>query len=185
MSEFIQSPATRGIAWGALQQAQFHHHLQQVCISTPAVGSLTPWNHPLKKTHVFWEEVEDRKFIGNKLIKALKWLLCQMMFLKCLMNHNQIYVINRRWLQIHGNKINIVACSLTFSPHEPVRPPKLSSAEPSVNLKRRSSKKNWVQFLKETVLVVLVCLSYYWTKARAWCQQHRTEAVEETQIFEP
>lgn len=45
MSEFIQSHVTRGIVWGALQQAQFHHSLQKVCISTPSVGSLAPQNH--------------------------------------------------------------------------------------------------------------------------------------------
>ena len=128
---------------------------------------------------------EDREFTGNKLVKkALKWLLCQMMFLKCLMNHNQIYVINRRWIQIYGDQMNIVACSHIILCYEPVRPPKLSSAEPSLNLNRRFSKENWVLVLKEIVLVALVCLSYYWTKALAWCQQHRTETVEETHIFE-
>lgn len=112
------------------------------------------------------------KLTGNKLIKeALKWLLCQMIFLKCPTNHSQIYVINRRWLQIYGPQISIVACSHVILPHEPVGAPKLSSAEPSLNLNRRSSKENQVHALKEIVLVVLVCLSYYWTKALAWCQQ--------------
>lgn len=105
-------------------------------------------------------------------------------FLKFLMNHNQIYVINRRWIQMYGDQMNIVACSHNIFCYEPVRPPKLSSAEPSLNLNRRSSKENWVHALKEIVLVALVCLSYCWTEAVARCQQHRTETIEETQIFE-
>lgn len=45
VSELIQSHVTRGIVWGALQQARFHHNLQNVFISTPSIGSLAPWNH--------------------------------------------------------------------------------------------------------------------------------------------
>lgn len=139
--------------------------------NTLPAGSLALWNH-LGPTQDFWEKVEeDRKLIGNKLVKkALKWLLCHMMFLKCLMNHNQIYMIKRRWTQIYGDQMNTVACSHIILCYEPVRPPKLSSAEPSLNLNRRSSKENWVHVLKEIVLVALVCLSYYWIKALAWCQ---------------
>lgn len=91
--------------------------------NTLPAGSLALWNH-LGPTQDFWEKVEeDRKFIGNKLVKkALKWLLYHMMFLKCLMNHNQIYVINRRWTQIYGDQMHTVACSHIILCYEPVRP---------------------------------------------------------------